>query len=63
MAPVDDRVACVGSVPADVKIEALAARVFEQEAPLAVTDGEDRVIGQITREAVLDVLINKRSQK
>ena len=63
MAPVDDSVACVGRVPADVKIEAFAARVFEQEEPLAVTDQEDQVIGQITREAVLDVLINKRSQK
>ena len=63
MAPVDDRVTCVGSVSADLKIEMLAARVFEQEEPLAVTDREDKVIGQITREAVLDVLINKRSQK
>jgi len=63
MAPVDDRVTCVGSVPADLKIEALAARVFEQEEPLAVTDRKDRIIGQITRDAVLDVLINKRSQK
>ena len=63
MAPVDDRVTCVGNVPAEMKIEALAARVFEQEEPLAVTDRQDRIIGQITRDAVLDVLINKRSQK
>ncbi|MCP4628414.1 MAG: betaine/proline/choline family ABC transporter ATP-binding protein [bacterium] len=63
MAPVDENVACVGSVPADLKIEALAARVFEQEEPLSVTDPEKRVIGYITRDAVLDVLINKRSQK
>ena len=63
MAPVDDRVTCVGNVPAEMKIEALAARVFEQEEPLAVTDRQDRIIGQITRDAVLDVLISKRSQK
>ena len=63
MGPVDNSVTCVGSVAADLKIEALAARVFEQEEPLAVTDREDRIIGQITRDAVLDVLINKRSQK
>ena len=63
MAPVDDRVTCVGNVPAEMKIEALAARVFEQEEPLAVTDRQDTIIGHITREAVLDVLITKRSQK
>jgi len=63
MAPVDERVTCVGNVPAEMKIEALAARVFEQEEPLAVTDRQDRIIGQITRDAVLDVLISKRSQK
>jgi hypothetical protein len=28
-----------------------------------VTDGEGRVVGQITREAVLDVLINKKAHK
>jgi glycine betaine/proline transport system ATP-binding protein len=60
MTPVDDTVTCVGNVPGDWKIEALAARVFEQEEPLAVTDGDGKVIGQITRDAVLDVLINKR---
>jgi glycine betaine/proline transport system ATP-binding protein len=59
----DDRVTCVGSVPADWKIEALAARVFEQDEPLAVTDKEGQVIGQVTRDAVLDVLINKRTPK
>jgi glycine betaine/proline transport system ATP-binding protein len=60
MTPLDDTVTCVGNVPGDWKIEALAARVFEQEEPLAVTDGDGKVIGQITRDAVLDVLINKR---
>jgi glycine betaine/proline transport system ATP-binding protein len=60
MTPLDDTVTCVGNVPGDWKIEALAARVFEQDEPLAVTDGDGRVIGQITRDAVLDVLINKR---
>ena len=60
MIPVDDTVTCVGNVPQDWKIEVLAARVFEQDEPLAVTDGGGKVIGQITRETVLDVLINKR---
>ena len=62
MLPVDDSVTCVGSVPEETKIEALAARVFEQEEPIAVSDGDGRVIGQITREVVLDVLI-KRTKK
>ena len=63
MTPLDDRVTCVGSVPADWKIEALVGRVFEQEEPLAVTDKEDQVIGQVSRDAVLDVLINQRTPK
>ncbi|CAB1082496.1 ABC transporter ATP-binding protein [Alkalispirochaeta odontotermitis] len=63
MAPVDDSVNCIGSVPADMKIEALAGRVFEQEEPLAVTDRQDKIIGRITRDAVLDVLINKGSSQ
>jgi glycine betaine/proline transport system ATP-binding protein len=63
MTPVDDGVKCVGSVPGDWKIEALASQVFEQDEPLAVTNGEGRIVGQITREAVLDVLINKRAHK
>ena len=63
MTPLDDRVTCIGSVPADWKIEALVGRVFEQEEPLAVTDKEDKVIGQVSRDAVLDVLINQRAPK
>ena len=63
MSPPDDAITCVGSVPADWKIEALAARVFEQEEPLAVTDTAGQVVGRITREAVLDVLINKKIPK
>jgi glycine betaine/proline transport system ATP-binding protein len=63
MTPLDDRVTCVGSVPADWKIEALAARVFEQEEPLAVTEATGEIVGQINRDAVLDVLINKRTSK
>ena len=63
MTPWDDSVTCVGSVPADWKIEALVARVFEQDEPLAVTDKQDKVIGQVSRKAVLGVLINKRTSK
>ncbi len=45
------------SVPAETKIEALAAQVVDQEAPVAVTNGAGAVIGQLTREAVIDVLV------
>ena len=63
MTPVDDIVTCVGNVPGNLKIEVLAAQVFEQDAPLAVTDRDGKVIGQITRDAVLDVLITKRNRR
>ncbi len=45
------------SVRAETKIEALAAQVVDQEAPVAVTNGAGAVIGQLTREAVIDVLV------
>ncbi len=47
------------SVPEATKIEDLAARVIDGDAPVAVTDDAGRVIGQITREAVLDVLVRR----
>ena len=63
MTPVNDSTAYVGSVFEDTKIEAIAARVFDQEEPIAVMNGINEVIGQIDREAVLDVLVNKRAKK
>ena len=44
---------------AETKIEDLAAQVVDQDAPVAVTNGAGAVIGQLTREAVLDVLIRR----
>jgi len=63
MTPVNDSTAYIGSVFEDTKIEAIAARVFDQEEPIAVMNGNNEVIGQIDREAVLDVLVNKRAKK
>jgi glycine betaine/proline transport system ATP-binding protein len=48
-----------GHVTAETKIEDLAAQVVDQDAPVAVTNGAGAVIGQLTREAVLDVLIRR----
>ena len=59
MVPVEDGVAHAGRIPAETKIEALAARVIDGDAAFAVTDGEGRVIGQIDRAAVLDVLVSR----
>ena len=63
MTPVNDSTTCIGNVLEDTKIEAIAARVFDQEEPIAVMNGNNEVIGQIDREAVLNVLVNKRNKK
>ena len=63
MTPVSDSTTCVGNVLEDTKIEAIAARVLDQEEPIAVMNGNNEVIGQIDREAVLNVLVNKRTKK
>lgn len=59
MTPADVQITFAGSVPADTKIEDLAAGIVNQKHPFAVTDGEGKIIGQITREAILKVLVYK----
>ncbi len=59
MSAIDGVSALGGSVPADARVETFAAQVFDSETPLAVIDADGRVIGQITREAVLDVLVRR----
>lgn len=63
MTPVNNSTTCVGSVLEDTKVEVMAARVFDQEDPIAVTNGKGEIIGQIDRDTVLDVLINKKGKK
>ena len=58
MAP-PDGAACSGEVAADTRIEMLAARVLDADAPLAVVDAEGRVIGKLDRKAVLEVLVRR----
>ena len=47
------------AVSMDAKIEDVAARVFDQETPVPVQDKDGRVVGVLTREAVLEVLIRR----
>ena len=57
--PADGPVSTDGAVSADAKVDEVAARVFDQETPVPVVDGEGRVVGVLTREAVLDVLVRR----
>ncbi len=59
MTPAAPDMPFAGHVTAETKIEDLAAQVVDQDAPVAVTNGDGAVIGQLTREAVLDVLIRR----
>ena len=46
-----------GEVRADARIAAVAARLREATAPLAVVDAEGRRVGTLTRDAVADVML------
>ncbi len=48
-----------GRVAAETTIDDLAAQAIDSAAPLAVIGGDGAVVGQITREAVLEVLVHK----
>ena len=52
-----------GRVAAETKIEDIAGQVIDSAAPLAVIGEGGAIVGQITREAVLDVLVNKPSPR
>jgi glycine betaine/proline transport system ATP-binding protein len=57
MTPAAPDAVFAGSVTAETKVQDLAAQVVDQDAPVAVTNGAGAVIGQLSREAVLDVLV------
>ena len=63
MAPPEAGADYADTVPADGKIETLAARIVDQSRPVAVVDGAGAVIGQLTREAVLDVLVRRENKE
>jgi len=54
-------VAFAGRVAAETKIEDLAAQAMDSDAPLAVIGDDGAVVGQVTRELVIEVLVNKPS--
>jgi glycine betaine/proline transport system ATP-binding protein len=47
------------TIPGDTKLEALMRLVATTDAPLAVVDGEQRVIGQVDRAAVMQALVEE----
>ncbi len=51
--------AVVGAIAAGTRIEELAARVVEADGPFAVVDANDTVIGEIGRDAVIAVLVER----
>ncbi len=52
-----------GRVTAETKVEDLAGQVIGSDAPLAVIGDGGAVVGQITREAVLEVLVHRPSPR
>jgi glycine betaine/proline transport system ATP-binding protein len=48
-----------GRIPAAARIEDVADRIESSERPFAVTDGEDRVVGSIGRQTIVDVLVGR----
>ena len=46
-----------GAVRADQRIAAIAPRLRDASAPLVVVDGEGRPVGEVTRDAVADVML------
>ena len=48
-----------GSVEVSIKLQELAARIMDAKKPFAVVDENGNTIGQVSREAVLNVLIER----
>ena len=48
-----------GSVEVSIKLQELAARIMDAQKPFAVVDENGNTIGQVRREAVLNVLIER----
>ncbi len=61
MAPLGDGGAPADSVPWSTKVADLAERLVDSRSDVAVTDAEGRPIGRLSRQAVLDVLVGRKS--
>ena len=51
-----DKAAMGTPVPDNARIETVARRLIEAEAPVPVADGNGALVGSVRRECVLDVL-------
>ena len=59
MGPADAAADGEVTVPADDKIQDVAAAVLGRETPVAVVEGDGTVVGTLSRQAVIDVLLNR----
>jgi glycine betaine/proline transport system ATP-binding protein len=50
-----------GQVHAETRVASFAADIVGANAPFAVTDGDGRVIGEVGRDRVIDILAGRRS--
>ena len=50
-----------GEVPADARVADIASQVEAADKPFAVVNGTGEVVGRITRQAVIDVLVGRDS--
>jgi glycine betaine/proline transport system ATP-binding protein len=48
-----------GEIPADAKIDGVAADIEAAGKPWAVVDGAGKIVGQVTRDAVIAVLVGR----
>ena len=48
-----------GEIPADAKIDGVAADIEAADKPWAVVDSAGRIVGQVTRDAVIAVLVGR----
>ncbi len=56
MAPINGTIDAARGIPAEAKIEQVAARVLESDAPVPVVDRGGMAIGQLTRARIIEIL-------
>ncbi|MGH6929780.1 MAG: ATP-binding cassette domain-containing protein, partial [Dongiaceae bacterium] len=56
MAAINGTIDAARGIPAEAKIEQVAARVLESDAPVPVVDDGGRAIGQLTRARIIEIL-------
>ena len=59
MSPHDPEIRTGGRVSSTTKIQDLADKLIRSELPFDVVDRDDKVVGQLSREAVIDLLVHQ----